>query len=191
LSRYFERSGVSHPEGQSALILDTYVRHLRGEPWRFEEDLKRSAAEEREWAAEMAAAPEVPEDERNSLAAAVDAGRLDLVEARLAGATPGQLREALFASATAGNRAVLRRLLESGVDIHTPNLTGLSVLMIAAGEGHLAFVQDLVAAGADVHYVDKEGHTALDYGYRAETRRYLRSVGLKDSDRTATTIPIR
>jgi hypothetical protein len=48
-----------------------------------------------------------------------------------------------------------------------------------------------VAAGADVHQTDTEGKTALDYAYGAETRRYLRSAGVKDSDRTATTIPLR
>jgi hypothetical protein len=133
LYAYFERSGLSHPEGQSGLILDTYVRYLRGESWEFEEDLRKAAPEERQWAAESALAPQTVDEERDTLAAGVEAGRVDLVEARLTAATAAQLRAALFASAWTGSVTILRRLLGTGVDIHTPNLTGLSVLMMAAG----------------------------------------------------------
>lgn len=191
LSRYFEQSGLRHPEGQSSLILDTYVRYLRGEPSQFEEDLRKEAAQERQWEAEAAQAPPVVVEGHDSLAAAVAADRLDLVEARLPGATAAELRAALGESARAGNRVLLRRLLDAGADIHDRGLSGVPVLMIAAGRGHTAFIQDLVAAGADVCQVDTEGHTALDYAYGAETRRYIRSVGLKDSDRTATRVPLR
>lgn len=62
-------------------------------------------------------------------------------------------------AAASGNPAVLALLVERGLDARR---TGAArALLVAANNGHLAFVQALATAGANLQFVDEAGRTAL------------------------------
>ena len=67
-------------------------------------------------------------------------------------------------SVWAGNLVVVKLFVQAGMDVNTRD-EGWTVLMLAAMNPHvhLAVVQYLVGAGADVHATTKDGWTALHY----------------------------
>jgi ankyrin repeat protein len=67
----------------------------------------------------------------------------------------------LFDAVLAGNLANAHALLQSGTDCNAANEEGVTVLMLAAGNGHLDLVEALIEAGADVNATDTRGWTAL------------------------------
>ena len=58
--------------------------------------------------------------------------------------------------------AVVRALLEAGVPLDTPNNEGQTALHIAARNGAVEGVEELLSAGADTTLVDRMGRTAED-----------------------------
>ena len=67
---------------------------------------------------------------------------------------------ALHAAASAGDAATVEQLLES-IPAHVQDeADGVSALMLAAGGGHLAIVELLLAAGAPWNAVDRRGRCA-------------------------------
>ncbi|MFA6902558.1 MAG: ankyrin repeat domain-containing protein [Gallionellaceae bacterium] len=67
----------------------------------------------------------------------------------------------LFNAVLAGDVAKVTGLLKSGADCNTANDEGASLLMLAAGAGHLAMVDMLLMAGAKVDATDARGWTPL------------------------------
>ena len=61
------------------------------------------------------------------------------------------LSEDLFEAASDGDLDIVKRLVESGADIHSKDDQALS---IAAMFGHLEVVKYLVEVGADIHSED-------------------------------------
>jgi hypothetical protein len=73
-----------------------------------------------------------------------------------------------------------------GPHTHTPHvpsatygdtLHGLTALMLAVVDDHLACVQALVRGGADVHQVDSEGRTAEMLGEGNASAQWLAAEG--------------
>ena len=90
----------------------------------------------------------------------------------------------LIRAAERGHPAIIRRLLQTDIDVNHVNRLGWTALLEAVilGEGgpaHLRTVRLLVDGGADVSISDEAGATALDHARRrgfAEIERVLRSA---------------
>lgn len=67
----------------------------------------------------------------------------------------------LFNAVLAGDLAKVTALLKKGADCNTSNDEGASLLILAAGAGHLAMVEMLLMAGAKVDATDARGWTPL------------------------------
>jgi ankyrin repeat protein len=61
------------------------------------------------------------------------------------------MSQELFTAAQSGDAAQLKKLLEAGADHAAADEAGETALMHAARGGHIAAVQVLIAAGADVN----------------------------------------
>ena len=77
----------------------------------------------------------------------------------------------LIRAAERGHRTIVKRLLETGIDVDHVNRLGWTALLEAVilGEGgraHVSTVQQLVHAGADTKVRDKSGLTALEHARR-------------------------
>jgi ankyrin repeat protein len=76
--------------------------------------------------------------------------------------SPDQQAEQLLSVAESGNLTAIERLLgDDRVDANVRNSCDWTPLMKAAVNGHLAAVDRLLAAGAEVDAVDQGGYTAL------------------------------
>jgi uncharacterized protein len=67
----------------------------------------------------------------------------------------------LFDAILAGNLKSAKAQLQNGADCNASNDEGVTVLMLAAGNGQLELVEALLEAGADVNATDVRGWTAL------------------------------
>src|ERR1039457_4620982 len=68
----------------------------------------------------------------------------------------------LIKAAEHGDTYELKSIITAGGDINArDNKSGMTALMVASEEGHLAVVQALIARGADVNATTREGWTAL------------------------------
>ena len=77
----------------------------------------------------------------------------------------------LIRAAERGHGTIVKRLLETGIDVDHVNRLGWTALLeaVVLGEGgraHVRTVRQLVAAGADVDVPDKRGLTALEHARR-------------------------
>ena len=63
--------------------------------------------------------------------------------------------------AQGGHRHVVRYLLEQKADGNKCKKGGTSPLMIAAQEGFIEVVRELVSAGVDINMADNDGCTAV------------------------------
>jgi ankyrin repeat protein len=77
----------------------------------------------------------------------------------------------LIRAAERGHVTVVKRLLETGIEVDHVNRLGWTALLeaVVLGEGgraHVRTVRQLVAAGADVGVADKSGLTALEHARR-------------------------
>jgi len=63
-----------------------------------------------------------------------------------------KLGQELIAAAGTGETAIVRKLLQAGVDANTKAKEGMSVLMMAAAYGYVDVVRLLIQHGADVNY---------------------------------------
>jgi uncharacterized protein len=80
---------------------------------------------------------------------------------RVALATPPALPPIIVA-AVGGDEATIRELLNAGADCNATDVTGATALIHAAGEGHLAIVELLLARGAHTDAVERRtGANAL------------------------------
>jgi uncharacterized protein len=70
----------------------------------------------------------------------------------------------LLNAVLANDVAKATALLKSGADCNTSNEEGATLLMLAAGAGHIEMVEMLIAAGAEVDGTDARGWTALMKG---------------------------
>ena len=67
----------------------------------------------------------------------------------------------LMVASSAGQREVVRRLLDAKVDVNAKLGDGVTALMVAAAKGDQDVVQALLAATADVNAKMSNGSTAL------------------------------
>jgi ankyrin repeat protein len=74
---------------------------------------------------------------------------------------PGQSDSALALAARHGNLPLVKMLLSRGASVTEPNQDGETPLLAAASTSNgMAVIDELVAAGVDVHAADKEGYNA-------------------------------
>ena len=111
-----------------------------------------------------------------ALGYAAGEGHTEVVQALLeAGADvnfqgDGEVWTALIHAAEGGHDEVVRLLVDAGALLEL-NRHGTTALMYAAGltgEGHIAVVQILLEAGAEVSWRDEDGKTALMYAKEAD-----------------------
>jgi ankyrin repeat protein len=67
---------------------------------------------------------------------------------------PSDKADALAAAARKGDAAVVKKLLDEGVDVNTKYRYGATALSYASDRGHLDVVKLLLDRGADVHVKD-------------------------------------
>ena len=70
-------------------------------------------------------------------------------------------RTPLHTAAYRDGAAVLKWLIDAGVDVNKQNSIGITALQYAAQEGHTRIVMDLIKAGADVNLAMEKGVTPL------------------------------
>jgi len=68
--------------------------------------------------------------------------------------TPGEKADALAEAARKGDAAIVKKLLDEGVDVNTKYRYGATALSYACDRGHLDVVKLLVDRGADVNVKD-------------------------------------
>ncbi len=81
----------------------------------------------------------------------------------------------LLFAARSGSAAEVESLIESGVDVNSPDANGVTPLIFAAMSGSLKVVEALLAEGADRSHEDDLGYTvykaAMLYGdFRGATQ---------------------
>jgi hypothetical protein len=82
-------------------------------------------------------------------------------------ASPGDKADALADAARKGDAAVVKQLLDAGVDVNTKYRYGATVLSFACDRGHLDVVKLLLDRGADVNVKDTfYGATPLSWAVR-------------------------
>jgi ankyrin repeat protein len=80
---------------------------------------------------------------------------------------PSDEADALAEAARKGDAAVVKKLLDDGVDVNTKFRYGATALSYACDRGHLDVVKLLVERGADVHVKDTfYGATPLSWAVR-------------------------
>ena len=77
--------------------------------------------------------------------------------------------------------ALIRALLESGVDPNVPDSLGTHVLTLAVLRGDVELVRELMLAGADPH-VEEDGRTILSLAREAESSLAETILSLKPLD---------
>jgi ankyrin repeat protein len=98
--------------------------------------------------------------------------------AKLDGETP--YGTALTFAEMGPNPAATQFLLEKGADVNAKRMDGITVLMLAARNGHTEIARELLARKADLNARDNAGTTALTYAARdgrTETARFLIDQG--------------
>ena len=106
--------------------------------------------------------------------------KLLFLTALLSGILPPAFAGPICDAAEAGDTAMVRHLLNSGVNVEEKSQYGCSPLRIAAFKGHTEIVKLLLDSGAAINARDKDGRTALTQavdGARPETVKLLLSRG--------------
>ena len=97
------------------------------------------------------------------LRAFVDAGNIAVLEPLVAGLDRAQRQAMLQMAADSALQPVVELLVTRGVDIDTTSADGRSVLMRAAGNGHIWLVRYLLRQHANIALRDGDGNTALHH----------------------------
>ncbi|MEQ1692895.1 MAG: ankyrin repeat domain-containing protein [Gemmatimonas sp.] len=95
----------------------------------------------------------------NTLYAAAGVGSLERVQALFAGANHAAREGAFIVAAQQGHLAIVRFLLDSGVDVNASD--GMTALHNACAGGHLALADLLIVRGADLEALNEYGGTVL------------------------------
>ncbi len=102
---------------------------------------------------------------KNSAGHAAEAGDAEifrLLEEAGAKVTKADRLELFIGAARNGRLATVSFLVDGGMDVNTRNWVGMTVVMVAAQEGHADVVEFLIAAGADLN-AEISGYRALHY----------------------------
>lgn len=165
LAQYFNELRINHPDTMSSIILDSYQRHLRGEPILLQKQVAESAA------AEQKHCPPP-----NELISAIDAGD-EATVALLA--TSGTDLEKLFCDTSTdwtalirashlGNTKIAGILLKAGAKVDSQDRGNTTAFMTAAAAGHHETMQLLLECGANPQHATNWGDTALIYAARGD-----------------------
>lgn len=103
-------------------------------------------------------------DDCTPLGLAVIRGNIEIVKLLLdAGANPsfGGDSPPLSSAISREDRQLFQILLDAGSNVNSADSSGITPLMRASLLGRLDFVQDLVNAGADVNYINRDGLIAV------------------------------
>ncbi|MDR2193610.1 MAG: ankyrin repeat domain-containing protein [Treponema sp.] len=96
---------------------------------------------------------------------------------------------ALFKACMKEDVNEVRALLQAGADVNTVN-NGISLLMFAVNTGQVEIVKLLVSAGADVHYKNEAGISALFFAAYAGNKDMVNALLLNDIGSDDTSIAV-
>ena len=123
-----------------------------------------------------------------TFAAAAHAAPCDM-STSLLGVTP------LQQSASRGNVANIRCLLDAGADVNEPRSDGTTALIRAAHEGHIEAVRLLLDRGANLHTANEYGFTALGQAVKWKhtdvVRLLLDRIANPDAPPKVIVLPVR
>jgi ankyrin repeat protein len=100
-------------------------------------------------------------------------------------------KTAITYAAGEGHTAIVRLLLDKGVDPNAVYRNDLTVLMWAAGYGKTDTVRALIDAGARLDPVDNRGKTALDMARAVRNLMLQTGATLQDAAAMASSVPAR
>ncbi|XP_029172203.1 death-associated protein kinase 1-like isoform X2 [Nylanderia fulva] len=116
---------------------------------------------------------EAPQGLGGAMISAVKRGCVEAVSQLLLQGAPLNVQDSkedtlLHIACEAGDEGMTILLIESGIDLDTPNKHGLTALHVAARHGHINLVRHLCLAGCDVDKTNRgirADVTAIKYGY--------------------------
>ncbi|XP_012531644.1 death-associated protein kinase 1 isoform X4 [Monomorium pharaonis] len=116
---------------------------------------------------------ETPQGLGGAMISAVKRGCVEAVSQLLLQGAPLNMKDSkedtlLHIACEAGDEGMTILLIESGIDLDTPNKQGLTALHVAARHGHINLVRHLCLAGCDVDKTNRgirADVTAIKYGY--------------------------
>ena len=157
---YLPGTHVAHAQGQHKNSYPLHVAAKSGDVGALNKSISNKAAVNKQDA-----------DGWTALMHAAKAGHIQQVATLLkAGASPNiadKLGRTPLELATNAPALITAQLIQAGAELNSRNAGGISVIMIAAGQGRQDIVELLMDAGAHLDYKDYQGNTIMDWAKRS------------------------